>query len=289
MPVDMDESESYRLPEDTAAGLSLHSAEVEQQQQHRSDLHQAHREQDPLTGMPAGTAAAANGIRNVADRHDARDRELVASAREPATQNTAPAALLAPAAEVSGAGDEADSQGVAVDDSELLMSVVERFLGPGIKYFRQQDLGDLWVEMLAPELRPPWGAVEVLAVLDRHSTTFWEVLSRGQLNNARSVQRTVRSWARGGRSVRSDEVRDPARKLQDIMQSLLVAMDKPGLGSQAPNPAEVPDFVSLGDARAALQRGIKEIEQLLGSYRVSRGGMGAEGSGGRCQAPERYR
>jgi hypothetical protein len=56
---------------------------------------------------------------------------------------------------------------------EALCSVVERCLAPGVKHVRQQDLGDLWLDMLGEDVRPPWDAGQVLRVMDSHNTSFW--------------------------------------------------------------------------------------------------------------------
>jgi rRNA-processing protein FCF1 len=159
-----------------------------------------------------------------------------------------------------------------------LDSIIERCLAPGIKYYRQQDLGDLWIEMLEERSRPPWRAAMVLDVLCTHSTTFWEFLSRTELDQARQLERYLKraSHHHGHRStmhtidntnttnsfLADGEMHNHVQLLQTIMEKLLKGLDTPRHdGTDPPNPSEVPDFISLGDARGALQEGIEGLEQ----------------------------
>ncbi|KAL4535144.1 hypothetical protein Ndes2526B_g06054 [Nannochloris sp. 'desiccata'] len=169
------------------------------------------------------------------------------------------------------------------DPLHRLESIIERCLAPAIKYYRQQDLGDLWIEMLEERSRPPWRAGMVLDVLCSHSTTFWEYLTRKELEQARELERYLKrehqyykhghghghyrdgsSSSRLMKSLVTDDGMTAEIILQNILSKLLKGLEKPRQnGSDPPNPAEVPDFVSLGDAKGALQEGLGEIDQWL--------------------------
>jgi len=165
-----------------------------------------------------------------------------------------------------------------IDPLHRLESIIERCLAPAIKYYRQQDLGDLWIEMLEERSRPPWRAVMVLDVLCTHSTTFWEYLTRKDLEQARALERYLKSehhhkkhrygHKQDGSEVMNSLVTSDGRLADDILQNLLSKLLK-GLdtprqdGGDPPDPAEVPDFISLGDARGALREGLDEIDQFF--------------------------
>ena len=61
---------------------------------------------------------------------------------------------------------------------EAIQSIIVDSLGTFIMYIRQQDLGELWEELLEDELKPPWDAHQVLRVITRHNTPFWYVIYR---------------------------------------------------------------------------------------------------------------
>ena len=44
---------------------------------------------------------------------------------------------------------------------------------PWLPLSLSQDLGDLWIEMLEDDCRPPWAARTVLHVINSHNSTFW--------------------------------------------------------------------------------------------------------------------
>ena len=220
------------------------------------------------TGAPAGRKIVVakraekkeDDDSHVADmQHDAAPSVSapVAVALPPARK---PAAPKLPAPAPPPAPDSPPPPAASASTPADLDSIVERFLAPGVKYFRQQDLGDLWVEMLEEELRPPWGPPDVLRVLNNHSTTFWDILSREELQWARAAERHLR--LRPER--RQDAGSATARHLHAIMGSLLAGLERPrSNGTDAPDPSEIPFFVSLGDARAALQAGLAELAPLL--------------------------
>jgi rRNA-processing protein FCF1 len=56
---------------------------------------------------------------------------------------------------------------------ESVQSIIVDSLGTFVMYIRQQDLGELWEELLEDELKPPWDAHQVLRVIIRHNTPFW--------------------------------------------------------------------------------------------------------------------
>ena len=152
---------------------------------------------------------------------------------------------------------------------EQLFSIIEQRLAPGIKYYRQQDLGDLWIEMLEDERRPPWPAPMVLNVLCSHSTTFWRILSSEQLQNARKLEKMVkgRMDKGGGGGVARVTGLPIATILMDLLRSLVEGLNKPRELGEAPppDPAEVPDFISLGQAKAAMEQGIDELREWVQS------------------------
>ena len=179
------------------------------------------------------------------------------------------------------------------DPIHYLESIIERYLSSGVKYYRQQDLGDLWIEMLEERSRPPWRATTVLDVIYSHSTTFWEYLTRNELEQVRELERIIKrdhsqrhrhgaghghglgkseNESTSGEGARLFDIKTVIAILEHLMIKLLEGLDKPRdqHGIDPPNPAEVPDFVSLGDARAALEQGVKEIVQLVGGMNVDR-------------------
>jgi hypothetical protein len=151
----------------------------------------------------------------------------------------------------------ADRSGASA--SQIVKDVIERCLGPGITYYRQQDLGDFWLEMLEAELKPPWSAGQVLAVLSRHSSTFWEVLTRQELHSVRQLAKWLHDHRRN--LVVESSPFKPAGLIMSLLQGLHRGLNRP-LSENAPDPSTVPDFISLGDARAALEEGIAKISAL---------------------------
>jgi hypothetical protein len=69
----------------------------------------------------------------------------------------------------------------AAELADELACLVATALTPVVKYHRQQDLGDLWEEMLEEELRPPWSGAAAVRVINNHSTSFWWVAVGGGL------------------------------------------------------------------------------------------------------------
>ena len=157
---------------------------------------------------------------------------------------------------------------LSVDPGDRLATTVERCLTPGIKYYRQQDLGDLWIEMLEESSRPPWTAPIALDVLCSHSTSFWDVLTRTELDLARQLERFLKHRGRGHGhghgSHGGDDISSAASSLLQISSGLLRGLDRPRQDNRTPpDPSEVPEFVSLGEARAALQEAVAEAQQLV--------------------------
>lgn len=153
-------------------------------------------------------------------------------------------------------GDHRNSSSSDTSAGQVLVEVIERCLGPGIKYYRQQDLGDLWLELLEDKLKPPWSAADVLSVLCRHSSTFWKVLTRQELNSVRQLAKWLHDRRRN--LVAGPPAVKPAELIVALLQGLRRGLDSPTKGD-APDPSTVPDFISLGDARAALEEGIAKI------------------------------
>ena len=156
--------------------------------------------------------------------------------------------------------------------SEQLYSTVERCLAPAVKYYRQQDLGDLWLDMLREEDRPPWrGAIPVLGVLRTHSTTFWGLFKKEEMELLTKELTRFFKWGGGKRAHHSEEgtreIVIAASQLMDIFTGLLKGLGKPKdeTAGVSPDPSEIPEFVSMGEAKAALEEGIEEISSVLQS------------------------
>lgn len=203
------------------------------------------------------------------------------------TELRAPSSLLLPAVSRSSPVTEDNKKENHqhhihhTDPLYRLESIIERCLAPAIKYYRQQDLGDLWIEMLEERSRPPWRASIVLDVLYSHSTTFWEYLARKDLEQARELERYLKREHYGkkkhehtlgykhqqdGGEPMYSQVTVDGMLAEDILRNLLLkllqGLDKPRHdGGDPPNPAEVPDFISLGDAKGALQEGLDELDE----------------------------
>lgn len=134
-------------------------------------------------------------------------------------------------------------------------------LGPMVKYHRQQDLGELWLEMLDDDLQPPWSGKDIMEILSSHSSTFWDVVSKNAINTAHQLSKSLRSrlWY----SQSSETVRGTAREVLGILLEFERSADVSRLDSLAPNPAEVPDYVSLGEAKRALHEGIQRLYGII--------------------------
>jgi rRNA-processing protein FCF1 len=196
------------------------------------------------------------------------------------TAGATPSARAAAVAKISSTAEPSSSSS-APPPLHRLESIIERCLAPGIKYYRQQDLGDLWIEMLEERSRPPWRAATVLDVLCSHSTTFWEYLTSKELRQARELERYLKKahHHNGNGNGNTDVINSTVpggtfdtvgQILQNLLEKLRAGLEKPrqDSGSDPPNPAEVPDFISLGDARGALNEGIEEIEQWIKEIEV---------------------
>lgn len=146
-----------------------------------------------------------------------------------------------------------------------ISSILQTYLVPAVAYYRQQDLRDLWVELLEEDLRPPWSAPTVLKVLIRHETTFWGVFSDHKkhfLEMARKLEVMLRKYSRCPSDM---PVTDSAVAVQSCLELFMVlqrGLEKP-LSDDPPDPSSVPDFVTFGQARAALIAGIQKLSDLI--------------------------
>jgi len=132
---------------------------------------------------------------------------------------------------------------------------VQHGLGAFVRYMRQQDLGDLWDDLLENELKwPGWEASDVLKVLTRHSSTFWGVFERKLLDDSKTLLRFLHP-ARF--DAHADECVIITKKL---LHASYAAFSKPVSESQtAPDPSTIRGFISLGDAKAAVKESIETL------------------------------
>jgi hypothetical protein len=156
----------------------------------------------------------------------------------------------------------------AADAADELAAIVERCLAPGVAHYRQQDLGDLWIEMLEDAARPPWDAPTTLRVLAHKKSSFWGVLNSESLARARTLEAFLRGGdrRRGGRGAapQAAGAAEATAAALALLRELAAALGRPRAdGLPPPDPAEVPDFVSQGAARAALEEGAAAAEALL--------------------------
>jgi hypothetical protein len=158
----------------------------------------------------------------------------------------------------------------AADPADELAAIVERCLAPGVAHYRQQDLGDLWIEMLEDAARPPWDAPTTLCVVTAHKSSFWGVLNSESLARARTLEAFLRCGGRrrgahfGAPQVAHDAAAAAAAAALALLRELASGLGRPRAdGLPPPDPAEVPDFVSQGAARAALEEGAAAAEALL--------------------------
>lgn len=153
----------------------------------------------------------------------------------------------------------------AVDGSEtksiialpVIVDAVQHGLGAFVRYMRQQDLGDLWDDLLEDELKwPGWEASDVLKVLTRHSSTFWGVFDRRLLDEAKTLLRYLHP---SRFDAHAHECAIIAKKLLNASYS---AFSKPISETQTdpPDPATVRGFISLGDAKAAVKESIDALD-----------------------------
>lgn len=133
---------------------------------------------------------------------------------------------------------------------------VQHGLGAFVRYLRQQDLGDLWDDLLEDELKwPGWEAGDVLKVLTRHSSTFWSVFDRHLLDDAKTLLRYLHP---SRFDAHAHECTIIARKL---LHAAYEAFSKPLTDTDAPDPATICGFLSLGDARAAVTESIEKLSE----------------------------
>ena len=139
----------------------------------------------------------------------------------------------------------------------VIVDAVQHGLGAFVRYMRQQDLGDLWIDLLEDELKwPGWEASDVLKVLTRHSSTFWGAFDRRLLDEAKTLLRYI-SPSRF--DTHAHECAIIAKKLLNAAYS---AFSRPLADSQteAPDPLTVPGFISLGDAKCAVKESIDALD-----------------------------
>lgn len=144
-------------------------------------------------------------------------------------------------------------------------SIIQTYLVPAIAYYRQQDLGDLWVELLEEELRPPWDASAVLKVIIRHETTFWGIFSENKkhfLGIVRKLEVMLRKYSRCPSEVPDPDAIVAMESCLELFVVLQRGLETP-LSDTPPDPSSVPDFVSFGQARGALMEGISKLTVLL--------------------------
>ena len=139
----------------------------------------------------------------------------------------------------------------------VIVDAVQHGLGAFVRYMRQQDLGDLWDELLEDELKwPGWEASDVLKVLTRHSSTFWGAFDRRLLDEAKTL---LRYMSPSRFDAHAHECAIIAKKLLNAAYS---AFSRPVADTQteAPDPLSVHGFISLGDAKVAVRESIDALE-----------------------------
>lgn len=139
----------------------------------------------------------------------------------------------------------------------VIVDAVQHGLGAFVRYMRQQDLGDLWVELLEDELKwPGWEASDVLKVLTRHSSTFWGAFDRHLLDEAKTLLRYINPSRFDSHAHECSII---AKKLLNAAYS---AFSRPVADTQteAPDPLTVPGFISLGDAKMAVKESIAALD-----------------------------
>ena len=140
----------------------------------------------------------------------------------------------------------------------VIVDAVQHGLGAFVRYMRQQDLGDLWDELLEDELKwPGWEASDVLKVLTRHSSTFWGAFDRRLLDEAKTL---LRYMSPSRFDAHAHECAIIAKKLLNAAYS---AFSRPVADTQteAPDPLSVHGFISLGDAKVAVRESIDALEE----------------------------
>ncbi|KAI8108056.1 hypothetical protein M9434_006087 [Picochlorum sp. BPE23] len=138
----------------------------------------------------------------------------------------------------------------------LIIDAIAHGLGTVVMYFRQQDLGDMWEELLEDELKPPWEAPQVLKVMIRHSTTFWHIFDRNLTQDAKVLLRYLHFRAFEAHA------HDCVLIVMRLLHASQAAFSKPFDG-EAPDPATVPNFVSLGQAKKAIEDSISSINSFI--------------------------
>eukprot|EP00889_Picochlorum_renovo_P008242 jgi/Picre1/35272/NNA_002734.t1 len=123
----------------------------------------------------------------------------------------------------------------------LIIDAIAHGLGTVVMYFRQQDLGECGRNS-EDELKPPWEAPQVLKVMIRHSTTFWHIFDRNLTQDAKVLLRYLHFRAFEAHA------HDCVLIVMRLLHASQAAFSKPFDG-EAPAPATVPNFVSLGKPR----------------------------------------
>ncbi|KAL6777186.1 hypothetical protein ACKKBF_B20495 [Auxenochlorella protothecoides x Auxenochlorella symbiontica] len=161
-------------------------------------------------------------------------------------------AMLPPAHEVS-------AESLADMVCEMEAAVVEN-LQPAVQHYRQLDVGDLWLETLKEEDRPPWDASSTLRILSSHRSTYWHIIPRALEAEVKSLERFFGARA-GGRALSLHALASNASSLLDLLMAFSTA--KPSSDPPTSDPSDIPDYISIDQASSALHAGVQRIKGLL--------------------------
>ncbi|KFM26170.1 hypothetical protein F751_4663 [Auxenochlorella protothecoides] len=160
--------------------------------------------------------------------------------------------MLPPAHEVS-------AESLADMVCEMEAAVVEN-LQPAVQHYRQLDVGDLWLETLKEEDRPPWDASSTLRILSSHRSTYWHIIPRALEAEVKSLERFFGARA-GGRALSLHALASNASSLLDLLMAFSTA--KPSSDPPTSDPSDIPDYISIDQASSALHAGVQRIKGLL--------------------------
>lgn len=148
----------------------------------------------------------------------------------------------------------ADSEEV----KRALEYAIQHGLGSFVMYCRQQDLGDLWEDLLEDELKPPWEAIQVLKVITRHSTTFWSVFDRSLLADVKTLLRDMHQ------SRFALHLTTCITIVSKLLHAAEAAFLKPiNEMNEPPDPSTVPNFISLGDTKLAITEAKMSLDAII--------------------------
>ncbi|RMZ56732.1 hypothetical protein APUTEX25_002821 [Auxenochlorella protothecoides] len=142
---------------------------------------------------------------------------------------------------------------------EMEAAVVEN-LQPAVQHYRQLDVGDLWLETLKEEDRPPWDASSTLRILSSHRSTYWHIIPRALEAEVKSLERFFGARA-GGRALSLHALASNASSLLDLLMAFSTA--KPSSDPPTSDPSDIPDYISIDQASSALHAGVQRIKGLL--------------------------